>query len=174
MFQLCTPSIIYLIFSITQILIDLYKGLFNTAFMKIIVASMVTLLLNILCEKGLSFVSWIIVFIPFVLMTLIVSILLYFFGLDAASGTLDYKCKDKTGTTTTTSTTSTYPTGVTTDVYGNIIIYDPEYNPSIHPVYYQSPNIIIPNPQLNDTTNSASIVHYSVPPSGSSNPEYTS
>jgi len=174
MIQLCTPSIIYLIFSVTQILIDLYKSLFNTAFIKIIVASMVTLLLNILCEKGLSFVSWIIVFIPFVLMTLIVSILLYFFGLDAASGTLDYKCKDKTGTTTTTSTTSTYPTGVTTDVYGNIIIYDPEYNPSIHPVYYQSPNIIIPNPQLNDTTNSASIVHYSVPPSGSSNPEYTS
>jgi len=57
MFQICTPSIIYLIFSITQILIDLYKGLYNTAFMKVIVASMVTLLLNILCERGLSVVS---------------------------------------------------------------------------------------------------------------------
>ena len=52
MIELCTPSIIYLIFSFTQILIDLYKGLYNTAFMKIIVTSMVTLLLNILCERG--------------------------------------------------------------------------------------------------------------------------
>jgi hypothetical protein len=141
--------------------------------MKIIVASMVTLLLNILCEKGLSVISWVIVFIPFILMTLIVSMLLYFFGLDAASGKLDYKCKDETGTTSTTST-STYPEGVTTDAYGNIIIYDPEYNPSMHPVYYQSPNIIVPNPHLNDTKKSVSIVHYNVPPSGSSNPEYTS
>jgi len=173
MFQLCTPSIIYLIFSITQILIDLYKGLFNTAFMKIIVASMVTLLLNILCEKGLSFVSWIIVFIPFVLMTLIVSMLLYFFGLDAASGTLDYKCKDKTGTSTTTTTsTNKYPEGVTIDVYGNIIIYDPEYNPSMNPVYYQSPNIIVPNPHLNDAK--PIINNYPVVPGWASSPEYQS
>jgi hypothetical protein len=182
MFQLCTPSIIYLIFSITQILIDLYKGLFNTAFMKIIVASMVTLLLNILCERGLGFVSWVIVFIPFILMTLIVSMLLYFFGLDAASGRLDFKCKDKTGTTmtnrinkTTTTTTNiknNYPEGITTDEYGNIIIYDPEYNPSLQPVYYKSPNIIVPNPNLNDvnpfSTNST------LAPRWSSSPEYQS
>jgi hypothetical protein len=87
MIKLCPPAIIYLIFSITQILIDSYKGLYNTAFMKVIVASMVTLLLNILCEKGLSVVSWIIVFIPFILMTVIVTFLLYYFGLNAATGT---------------------------------------------------------------------------------------
>jgi len=173
MFQLCTPSIIYLIFSITQILIDLYKGLYNTAFMKVIVASMVTLLLNILCEKGLSIVSWIIVFIPFILMTLIVSMLLYFFGLDAASGKLDYKCKDQTGTTNTTSTITSYPKDVTTDMYGNIIIYDPEYNPSLHPVYYESPNIVIPNPHINNEEKT-SYVFYSSAPRGSSSPEYQS
>jgi hypothetical protein len=175
MFELCTPSIIYLIFSITQILIDLYKGLYNTAFMKIIVASMVTLLLNILCERGLTFVSWIIVFIPFILMTLIVSMLLYFFGLDAASGTLDYTCKDKTGTTnkTTTSQTNTYPKDVTTDMYGNIIIYDPEYNPSLHPVYYESPNIVIPNPHINNEEKTTFIFYPSIP-RGSSSPEYQS
>ena len=175
MFELCTPSIIYLIFSITQILIDLYKGLYNTAFMKIIVAAMVTLLLNILCEKGLSFVSWVIVFIPFILMTLIVSMLLYVFGLDAASGTLDYKCKDKSGTTTTTTTNITQlPEGVTTDIYGNIIIYDPEYNSSLNPVYYQSPNIIVPNPHLNDPVSTTEVKKYSVVPGWSSSPEYKS
>jgi hypothetical protein len=142
--------------------------------MKVIVASMVTLLLNILCEKGLSFVSWVIVFIPFILMTLIVSMLLYVFGLDAASGTFDYTCKDKTGTTTISTTNITeLPEGVTTDIYGNIIIYDPEYNASLHPVYYKSPNIIVPNPHLNDFQKTNVVLYPSVP-QGSSSPEYTS
>ena len=48
MLNLCPPAIIYLIFSITQILIDTFKGLYNTAFMKVIVTITVTLLLNIL------------------------------------------------------------------------------------------------------------------------------
>jgi hypothetical protein len=95
MINLCPPAIIYLLFSITQILIDTFKGLHNTAFMKIIVATMVTLLLHILCKEGLSVVSWIIVFIPFILMTVIVSILLYAFGLDAATGKIDYTNREK-------------------------------------------------------------------------------
>ena len=178
MINLCAPAIIYLIFSMTQILIDLYKGLYNTAFMKVIVAAMVTLLLNILCEKGLSVISWVIVFIPFILMTAMVSLLLYFFGLNATTGSLDYTCRDQnsTSTSTSTSTTSTnvvYPDGVTSDIYGNIIIYDPEYNPSINPVYFQSPNIIIPNPHANDIQKRNIIINPSVP-HGSSSPEYQS
>jgi hypothetical protein len=141
--------------------------------MKIIVASMVTLLLNILCERGLTFVSWVIVFIPFILMTLIVTMLLYFFGLDAASGTLDYTCKSQNSSTSTNSN-ATYPEGITTDEYGNIIIYDPEYNPSLYPVYYESPNIIVPNPKLNDYVVQQVIKTYPVVPYWSSGPEYKS
>jgi hypothetical protein len=100
---------------------------------------MVTLLLNILCEKGLSTVSWIIVFIPFILMTVIVSMLLYIFGLDAATGTLNYKCNG-------TNSTSNCGNGISFDAVGNIIVYDPEYNSYKNPVYYQSPNIIVPKP----------------------------
>lgn len=138
--QLCPPAIIYLIFSITQILIDTWKGLYNTAMMKVIVTVMITFLLNVLCQQGLGLVSWIIVFIPFILMTVIVSLLLYLFGLDAATGKIKYgepqqaKCGD----------------GISIDAMGNIVIYDPEYNPSKLPVYYQSPNIVVPNPHAND------------------------
>jgi hypothetical protein len=89
MAKLCSPALIYFIFSVTQILIDLFKGMYNTAAMKVIVTIMVTLLLNILCERGLGLVSWIIVFVPFILMTVIVTILLYVFGLDPATGTLN-------------------------------------------------------------------------------------
>jgi tetrahydromethanopterin S-methyltransferase subunit E len=146
MINLCPPAVIYLIFSITQILIDTFKGLYNTAFVKIIVTIMVTLLLNILCEQGLSLVSWIIVFIPFILMTVIVSIILYVFGLDAATGKIDYTCDE-------TSSKMNCGNNIKIDSLGNIIIYDPEYNSRTNPVYYQSPNIIVPNPKANDITN---------------------
>ena len=90
MLSLCAPAIIYVIFSITQVIIDLYRGYFNTALVKFFVMIMITLLLNILCERGLGVVSWIIVFIPFILMTVIVTLLLYFFGLNATTGTINY------------------------------------------------------------------------------------
>jgi predicted membrane protein len=86
MLTLCSPAIIYVIFSATQIVIDLYRGFLNTALVKTFVMIMVTLLLNILCERDLGVVSWMIVFIPFILMTVIVSLLLYFFGLNATTG----------------------------------------------------------------------------------------
>jgi len=83
MINLCPPAIIYLLFSITQILIDMYNKLYNEAVTKMIVAAMVTLLLNILCEKGLIVVSWLIVFVPFIFMTFIMAIILYIFGVEA-------------------------------------------------------------------------------------------
>jgi len=168
MINLCAPAIIYLIFSITQILIDTFKGLYNTAFVKVIVTIMVTLLLNILCEKGLSVVSWLIVFIPFILMTVIVSMVLYVFGLDAATGKFDYTCDG----TSSKSSTSNCGNNITIDSLGNIVIYDPEYNSNINPVYYRSPNIIVPNPTTNDSTTTQK--NMVIIPNGSSSPAYQS
>ena len=168
MVKLCSPAIIYLMFSITQILIDTIKGLYNTALMKCVVTTMVTMLLHILCERGLSVVSWFIVFIPFFLMTVIVSMLLYVFGLDAASGTLNTKCGNDSSTTKCGD-------DITIDSLGNIIIYDPEYLQTNNRVYYQSPNIIIPNPHNNDhNPDSVTIVKTPSVPSGSSDPAYQS
>ena len=129
--RLCPPAIIYVIFSLTQIIIDTIHGMYNTAFMKIIVMITVTILLQILCQSGLNIISWLIVFIPFILMTVIVSILLYTFGLNATTGKLNYSNGTK---------------GVTTDASGNIIIYDPYYNPFDKSAYYSYPNFIVPSP----------------------------
>ena len=90
MFRLCSPAIIYVIFSATQIVIDLYRKYYNTAVVKTFVMIMVTILLSILCQRGLGVISWIIVFTPFILMTVIVSLLLYFFGLNATTGAVQY------------------------------------------------------------------------------------
>ena len=85
--SLCGPSILYLGFSIIQIIIDIYKGLYNTSFIKFIVMILFTLFLNILCNSGLTVVSWLIVFIPFISMTVITTLLLFVFGLDPSRGT---------------------------------------------------------------------------------------
>lgn len=94
MLNLCAPALIYVAFSLTQIIIDTFKGLYNTAFFKVIVMIIITILLNALCQAGMGIVSWIIVFIPFIFMSVIVAILLYVFGLDPATGQLNIKCNN--------------------------------------------------------------------------------
>ena len=92
MFNLCAPALIYVAFSLTQIVIDTFKGLYNTAFFKVIVMIIITILLNALCQTGMGIVSWIIVFIPFIFMSVIVGILLFVFGLDPSTGKLNITC----------------------------------------------------------------------------------
>jgi len=84
--QLCAPALIYIVFSITQITMDSLKGLYNMAMVKVFVSILFTILLNHLCERGLGIISWIIVFIPFMLMSLIVALLLTTFGLNPTTG----------------------------------------------------------------------------------------
>ena len=86
MIKICTPALIYIVFSLTQIVIDTFKGHYNTAFIKMCVSILITILLDGLCKSGMNIISWIIVFIPFIFMTFIVTILLYIFGLDVTTG----------------------------------------------------------------------------------------
>lgn len=74
---------------------DTGKGLYNSAMMKLLVTILFTIFLNYLCTSGMQIIAWFIVFIPFILMSLIISILLYVFGLDPKTGkiNLDYPNK---------------------------------------------------------------------------------
>jgi hypothetical protein len=119
--NLCTPALIYLAFSLTQIIIDTFKGLYNTAFFKFIVMIIITILLNALCVSGMGIIAWVIVFIPFIFMSVIVTILLYVFGLDPATGKLNVKCDNtstnKGGNLIYSSTSTTQPKYVKTNKY---------------------------------------------------------
>ena len=86
--NVCSPALIYLVFSLTQVTIDTMHGHYNKAFIKLWVCMIFTLLLNHLCQRGLGMVSWIIVFIPFLLMSIIVTMLLVMFGFDPNTGKL--------------------------------------------------------------------------------------
>lgn len=83
---ICTPALIYLIFSASQVLIDTFKGLYNTALVKLLLTFVFTFILNYLCSAGLGILSWIIIFIPFILMSVIVTLLLFSFNLDPKTG----------------------------------------------------------------------------------------
>ena len=51
--NICSPALLYLAYSLTQIIIDIFRQLYNTAFIKFIVMIIFTILLNILCNQGL-------------------------------------------------------------------------------------------------------------------------
>lgn len=78
--KLCGPALIYVIFSIIHIIIDTHLGRYQHAIVKLSISLLFTLLLQLLCMKGLGIVSWIIVFLPFIFYTYMVSIILFVFG----------------------------------------------------------------------------------------------
>ena len=99
--MLCPPALLYLILCSIQIIIDFIQGLYKIALIKIGVTIVMTIVLNVLCEIDLGIISWIIVLVPFLFMTIIASVILVALGLDDTT--------EPTTTTTTTQTTSTEP-----------------------------------------------------------------
>ena len=101
----CSPALLYIAFSLTHIIVDLFKQMYNTALVKFIVMIIFTFLLNLLCQRGLTVISWFIVFIPFITMTVITTLLLIIFGLSPFTGKIEKthlqpaqkkkKCKSK-------------------------------------------------------------------------------
>lgn len=84
--KICSPALLYLLFSITQIIIDTLNRMYNTALVKMMITIIFTFILNLLCNRGLTIISWIIVFIPFILMSIITTILLLVLGLSPFKG----------------------------------------------------------------------------------------
>ena len=134
---ICGPTIIYLIFSIAQIFIDTFQGFYNTAFMKTIVMILFSLMLNLLCISGLGVISWIIVLIPFLFMSVIVAILLIVFGLDPQTGEInndsDSDSNSKSGNLIFSIDNSN--TNTNSDSNSSIIYHQPVPNYSSDPQY---------------------------------------
>ena len=84
--NICSPALLYLLFSVTQIIIDTFNRMYNTALVKFLVSIVFTYILNLMCNRGLTLISWIIVFIPFILMSVITTMLLLVLGLSPLKG----------------------------------------------------------------------------------------
>ena len=89
--KLCGPAILYIGFSLTQIILDIFQEMYNTAFLKFMVMIIFSIILNIFCKRNLGVIAWLIVFIPFISMSILTSIILYVFGLSPMTGGLNYQ-----------------------------------------------------------------------------------
>ena len=87
--MICTPALLYVVLSSIQIMLDFTQGLYNTAFIKLLVTIVMTFVLNVLCQLDLGIISWIIVLIPFFFMTIIASVILVSFGMNKTTGTIN-------------------------------------------------------------------------------------
>ena len=96
--KLCLPALLYVGFTLTHIVIDLFKKMYNSALLKFILMFIFTVMLNLLCKSGLTVLSWIIVFLPFILLTVITVWLLIALGLSPESGYLKYNVKEDSET----------------------------------------------------------------------------
>jgi hypothetical protein len=78
--KLCLPSILYIAFTLVQIVIDIFNNIYNKAIIKFFIMIIFAIVLNILCQSGLQVISWIIVLIPFIYLTFISSLIFTVFG----------------------------------------------------------------------------------------------
>ena len=93
--SLCPPALLYLGFSIIQIIIDLFRSDHITAFFKFLIMIVFLFILQNLCDSGLSIISWFIVFVPFILMTYVSSVIFYLFGMKPNAGDAAVISKEK-------------------------------------------------------------------------------
>jgi hypothetical protein len=68
--ELCPPALLYLIFLVVQLGLDIGLGLYVTFAVKLIVGLFFVYLLNTFCGIGLTAVSWFVVAAPFVITAL--------------------------------------------------------------------------------------------------------
>ena len=88
--RFCAPAFIYFIFFIIHVLVSMYQGETNKAILQLLIGLLMTCLLQLLCFKGMTIVSWIIVFIPFITYTYMMILLFNVFGLEPSETVQQY------------------------------------------------------------------------------------
>jgi hypothetical protein len=71
---LCPPALLYLLYSVIHVGLDLSQGLFLTALIKLVMGVAGVVVLDALCGVELGVVSWAIISTPFLMMALATSI----------------------------------------------------------------------------------------------------
>jgi len=72
--MLCPPALLYLLYIVVQVGLDLSLGLFLTAAVKVVMGVAGTVILDALCSVELGVVSWAIIATPFIITALATAI----------------------------------------------------------------------------------------------------
>jgi len=74
--HLCPPAVLYLIYIMVHIGLDLGLGMYITAAVKLVSGIVCVLLLDAFCDVDLGIVSWVVISTPFIITALATSIAL--------------------------------------------------------------------------------------------------
>jgi hypothetical protein len=74
--DLCQPALLYLLYIVVHVGLDLSLGMYITAATKVVFGLATVYLLNVFCEVDLGIVSWLVIATPFVITALATAIAL--------------------------------------------------------------------------------------------------
>ena len=100
----CSPSLLYFVFTLIYTSIDLYNAKYTEAGVKLIIMIIMVVILNILCNRGLKILAYLVVFLPLIFMFHVSGLVLYIFN--EKKNLLD---SDRDSDLLNTTTTNTNP-----------------------------------------------------------------
>lgn len=118
--SVCSPALLLLSFSAAYMVVQVYHRHWGTFFETALISAVLAMLLQALCARHLTVVAWIVVFVPFIYMSLVISLVAYSLipfsasSSSASSGNLIYTSTRTPATPSTSSsaTPSTSPSSV--------------------------------------------------------------
>lgn len=79
---LCPPALLYLVFFLIQIVIEISNENYKQALTQSIICVIFTCILQIFCNANLTLVAWLLVFIPVIMYTYMVLLIFMVFRLN--------------------------------------------------------------------------------------------
>lgn len=119
---MCIPALIYLVYAIIYILIDVKNNVYDNIIIKSWISILIFAVLNVLCNNELTILAWLMICIPFIYMVYIMAILFYTFNINPSSGTVSYQSGN---------TSYTGPPPINTDISNTQIISNTVSSPTI-------------------------------------------
>jgi len=80
--NLCTPTIVFIVFAIAHLSLELYDKNYSLALLKVVLSVVMICLLELLCIVKLHLLAWILVFLPLIIYSYMTLIIFFVFGLD--------------------------------------------------------------------------------------------
>ena len=80
--NLCSPALLYFVFVLIHVVMEMKEKNTKGAILQLLLGITMALVLQILCMRGMTIISWIIVFIPFIFYTYMMILFYYVFGVE--------------------------------------------------------------------------------------------
>jgi ABC-type bacteriocin/lantibiotic exporter with double-glycine peptidase domain len=81
---LCPPALLYVVFFMISIVVELSEKNYKTAFTQTIICIIFTCILQLFCMADMSLLAWVLVFIPIIMYTYMVLIIFIVFSMSPA------------------------------------------------------------------------------------------